>query len=51
MDNIIQDKRETYCKWLQKHVTEVKVQFKDEDPAWIPEPTLNAMLEVYGGER
>ena len=39
--------RESYSRFLQKHVTEVEVQFKDEDPAWIPEPTLAAMLEKY----
>tara|TARA_B100000686_G_scaffold324097_1_gene379472 strand:+ start:228 stop:431 length:204 start_codon:yes stop_codon:yes gene_type:complete len=37
--------RETYSNWLQKHVTEVQVQFKDEDPAWIPYDTLLAMQE------
>ena len=47
MYDLIQDRRETYSKWYQKHVTEVLVQFKDEDPAWIPEPTLAAMLEKY----
>ena len=24
--------RETYSKWLQKNITEVQVQFKDEEP-------------------
>ena len=38
--------RESYSKFLQKHVTEVEVQFKDEDPAWIPYNTLLAMQEV-----
>ena len=38
--------RESYSRWLQKHVTEVEVQFKDEDPAWIPYDTLLAMQEV-----
>tara|TARA_B100000287_G_scaffold135740_1_gene127719 strand:+ start:276 stop:428 length:153 start_codon:yes stop_codon:yes gene_type:complete len=46
MSDLIKDKRETYSKWYQKHVTEVLVQFKDEDPAWIPEPTLDAILET-----
>ena len=32
--------RESYSKWLQKNITEVQVQFKDEEPAWIPYPTL-----------
>ena len=35
--------RETYSKWLQRHVTEVQVQFKDWEPAWIPYETLLAM--------
>ena len=35
--------RETYSKWLQRTVTEVQVQFKDEEPAWIPYETLLAM--------
>ena len=35
--------RETYSNWLQRHVTEVQVQFKDEPPAWIPYETLLAM--------
>ena len=46
---MIKDRRETYSKWLQKHVTEVHVQFKDEDPAWIPYDTLLAMQEVNEG--
>ena len=41
----VKDVRGTYSKWLQKHVTEVQVQFKDEDPAWIPYDTLLAMME------
>ena len=45
----VMDVRETYSKWLQKHVTEVHVQFKDEDPAWIPYDKLLAMQEVNEG--
>ena len=41
--------RETYSKWLQRSVTEVQVQFKDEEPAWIPYDTLLAMQEVNEG--
>ena len=37
--------RETYSKWLQRTVTEVQVQFKDEPPAWIPYETLLAMQD------
>ena len=36
--------RETYSRFLQKHVTEVQVQFRDEEPAWIPYETLLAMM-------
>ena len=43
------DVRETYSKWLQRCVTEVNVQFKDEEPAWIPYDTLLAMQEVNEG--
>ena len=41
--------RETYSRWLQRCVTEVQVQFKDEPPAWIPYETLLAMQEVNEG--
>ena len=41
--------RQNYSRFLQKHVTEVEVQFKDEDPAWIPYDTLLAMQEVNEG--
>ena len=41
--------RETYSKWLQRSVTEVQVQFKDEEPAWIPYETLLSMQEVNEG--
>ena len=37
--------RESYSKWLQKNITEVQVQFKDEEPAWIPYTTQQAMQE------
>ena len=41
--------RESYSRFLQKHITEVEEQFKDEDPAWIPYNTLLAMQEVNEG--
>ena len=41
--------RETYSKWLQRSVTEVQVQFKGEEPAWIPYETLLAMQELNEG--
>ena len=41
--------RESYSKWLQRNVTEVQVQFREEPPAWIPYETLLAMQEVNEG--
>ena len=35
--------RETYSRWLQRNITEVQVQFADEEPAWIPYETLLAI--------
>ena len=45
--NPVQNTREVYYRHLSKVVTEVEVQFSDEDPAWIPYPTLMAMQEYY----
>ena len=42
--------RESYSKWLQRSVTEVQVQFKDEEPAWIPYETLLAMQGTNNGQ-
>ena len=42
--------RETYSKWLQRSVTEVQVQFKDEEPAWIPYETLLAIQGTNNGQ-
>ena len=41
--------RQSWSMWLQKTITEVEVQFKDEDPAWIPYTTLLAMQESNEG--
>lgn len=38
--------RETYSRWLQRNITEVQVQFLDEEPAWIPYDTLLAMQKA-----
>tara|TARA_B100000427_G_scaffold4826_1_gene4620 strand:- start:382 stop:600 length:219 start_codon:yes stop_codon:yes gene_type:complete len=39
--------RETYSKWLQKVITEVEVQFENEEPAWIPYDTLIAIMNRF----
>ncbi len=43
--SVVKMVRETYSRFLQKHVTEVQVQFRDEEPAWIPYDTLLAIKE------
>ena len=40
---VVRDTRESYSKFKGELYTEVEVQFKDEDPAWIPLNTLLAM--------
>ena len=40
----VKNVRETYSRFLQRIITEVEVQFKDEEPAWIPYETLLAMM-------
>ena len=41
----VKNVRTIYDRVYQKNVKEVQVQFKDEDPAWIPYDTLIAMME------
>ena len=41
----VKNVRTIYDRYYQKNVKQVQVQFKDEDPAWIPYDTLIAMME------
>ena len=41
----VKNVRTIYDRFYQKNVKEVQVQFKNEDPAWIPYDTLIAMME------
>ena len=41
----VKNVRTIYDRCYQKNVKQVEVQFKDEDPAWIPYDTLIAMME------
>ena len=41
----VKNVREVYSRFLQRIITEVDVQFKDEEPAWIPYETLLAMMD------
>ena len=42
----VKNTRQTYNKQLEKVVTEVQVQFAEENPAWIPLETLLAIQSV-----
>ena len=42
----VKNTRKTYNKQYQTVLTEVQVQFEDENPAWIPYATLVAMEKV-----
>ena len=41
----VKNTRETWNRQLEKVVTEVQVQFGEENPAWIPLETLLALQE------
>ena len=43
MNNHIKNTRKTYDRFHAKVITEVLVQFKDEDPTWIPLSTYEAI--------
>ena len=42
----VKNVRTIYDRFYQKNVKEVQVQFKNENPAWIPYETLIAMMET-----
>jgi hypothetical protein len=42
--SFIKNTRTTYSMQYRRNVTEVLVQFADEDPAWIPMDTLESMM-------
>jgi hypothetical protein len=42
----VKNTRVSYSKFLGRKVREVQVQFKDEEPAWIPYETLLAIEEL-----
>ena len=41
----VKNVRTIYDRYYQKNVKQVEVQFKDDDPAWIPYDTPIAMME------
>ena len=44
----VKNTRQTYSKQLERVITEVQVQFKEENPAWIPLETLLAITNMEG---
>ena len=42
----VKNTREVWSRSLEKNIMEVQVQFKNENPAWIPYETLIAMQKV-----
>lgn len=43
--SLVKNTRTVYNKFLETSVTEVLVQFKNENPAWIPYETLLAIFD------
>lgn len=46
--SLVKNTRQTYDKQLERVITEVQVQFRDENPAWIPLETLLAITNMEG---
>jgi hypothetical protein len=44
--NPVKNTRKTWNRQLEKNITEVQVQFENENPAWIPLETLLAIQNV-----
>jgi len=42
----VKNTRVTYNRFKEKNITEVQVQFADEEPAWIPMDTLEAAMKT-----
>ena len=44
----VKNTRQSYRKDLEEVITEVQVQFKNEEPAWIPYDTLLSIMSIMG---
>ena len=44
--SFVKNTRTTFSRSQEKSITEVYVQFADEEPAWIPMDTLEAMMKT-----
>jgi hypothetical protein len=43
--SVVKNTRTTYNRFRGENITEVEVQFKEEDPTWIPIDTLLSIME------
>jgi hypothetical protein len=43
--SFVKNTRQTYSKQLEEVITEVQVQFNEENPAWIPYNTYLSILD------
>lgn len=48
--SFVKDTRESYDRFHERVITEVKVQFKEEDPAWIPYTTYISIMEYQNAK-
>ena len=48
--SFVKNTRKTYSKQFESVITEVQVQFADENPAWIPLDTLLALSIACDGK-
>ena len=48
--SFVKNTRQIYSKQFETVITEVQVQFADENPAWIPMDTLLALADVFDGK-
>ena len=43
--SVVKNTRTTYNRFRGENITEVEVQFKEEDPTWIPIDTFLSIME------
>jgi len=48
--SFVKNTRKIYSKQFETIITEVQVQFADENPAWIPMHTLLALAIAFDGK-
>lgn len=48
--SFVKNTRQTYSKQLEEVITEVQVQFNEENPAWIPYTTYLSILDYQNAK-